>query len=127
MQQLQVLAYGVAIFKLHMWLKLTGSFNIYDIFPLKNLQLFFQMKFMWKEKKKHHVHAAAPDCESKKTLARPISFSLYRLAKNMSVLLLLLYLPAVDRSRLQCVSVILIWLVLVLTDLWELFVDLLYD
>lgn len=36
-------------------------------------------------------------------------------------------LPAGDGSRLQCVSAILIWLVLVLTDLWELFVDLLYN
>lgn len=42
-----------------------------------------------KREKQHHVHAAAPDCESKKTLARPISFSLYRLAQNMSVLLLI--------------------------------------
>lgn len=70
-----------------------------------------------------------------KTLAKLISISQHRLAQNtgrpikrqFSFFQALLYLPAVDGSRLQCVSVILIWLVLVLTDLWELLVDLLYN
>lgn len=84
--------------------------------------------------KQHHVHAAALDYESKTTLAKLIGLSQRRLAQNTGhpitcqlLFKALLYLPAVDRSRLQCVSMILIWLVLVLTDLWELLVDLLYN
>lgn len=80
-------------------------------------------------------HTAALDYKSKKTLAKLIGFSHHRLAQNTRrpikrhffLSQALLYLPAVDGSRLQCVSMILIWLVLVLTDLWELLVDLLYN
>lgn len=82
------------------------------------------------------MHAAAMDDESKKTMAKLICFSQHRLAQNTgrprktsvpSSFQALLYLPAVGGSRLQCVSMILIWLVLFLTDLWELLVDLLYN
>lgn len=80
-------------------------------------------------------HAAAVDYKSKRTLAKLIHFSQHMLAQNMGrpinhqffLFQTLLYLPAVDRNRLQCVRLILIWLVLVLTDLWELLVDLLYN
>lgn len=83
--------------------------------------------------KKNHMHAAAVDHKSKKTLAKPIGFSYHRLAQKAGrriecqVFFLHVFLPAVDGSGLQCVSMILIRLVLVLTDLRELFVDLLYN
>ena len=47
--------------------------------------------------------------------------------KQAEVFFLHVFLPAVDGSGLQCVSMILIRLVLFLTDLRELFVDLLYN
>ena len=75
------------------------------------------------------------DDESKKTLAKLVCFSQYSLAQitwrpikhQFFFFQALLHLPAVDGSGLQCVSVILIWLDLALTDLWELLVDLLHN
>lgn len=66
---------------------------------------------------------AAPDRESRKELAKLAQKTEYPAPPLQA----LVYLPAADRSRLQCVSLILIWLVLVFTDLWKLLVDLLYD
>lgn len=92
------LACILAIFNLHVWLNLTGFlFIFFPSWKTLNKSSFFSPnevhlrgEQLWNTARSfsNHVHTAAQDYESKKTLARLISFSPHRLALNPSVLLL---------------------------------------
>lgn len=116
MKQLQGLAYILAIFNLQVWLNLTGFLCICHIFspswrthkkkktptPFSKWNSFEKnkaVKTATSFRDQHHMHAAALDHESRKTLAKLLSFFEHRLAQDTVLFLSSFVVPPCSRRE----------------------------